>query len=126
MYIHEKGFELIYTILIYDLLWFELWIESFISFVSIVLIVDCKAREIIHLVASVCLSVRLFFCLCSKENHHDTWNTVQDFCVFVSNQETFAIENCMQRLRAFNSIDALGMGKAWLFIFHSGKSLWVM
>ncbi len=26
------------------------------------------------------------------ENHHDTWNTVQDLCVFVSNQETFAVE----------------------------------
>ncbi len=40
----------------------------------------------------------------AKENDHDTWNIVQDLCVFVSNQETFAIKSCMQRLRAFNVI----------------------
>ncbi len=41
---------------------------------------------------------------CAKENHHDTWNTVQDLCVFVSNQETFAIKSCAQLSRAFNSM----------------------
>ncbi len=39
----------------------------------------------------------------ASENHHDTWDTVQDPCVFVSNQETFAIKSCVQRLRAFNT-----------------------
>ncbi len=37
-----------------------------------------------------------------KENYHDTWNAVQDLCVFVNNQGTFAIESCVQRSRAFN------------------------
>ncbi len=38
------------------------------------------------------------------ENHHDTWNTVQDLRVFVSNQETFVIKSCAQRSRAFNFV----------------------
>ena len=29
----------------------------------------------------------------AKENLHDTWNAAQDLCLFVSNQETFAIKN---------------------------------
>ena len=46
------------------------------------------------------------------ENHHDTWNTVQDLCGFVSNQEMFAIKSCAQRSGAFNilrtrSVDSL-------------------
>ena len=36
----------------------------------------------------------------AKENHRR--NTVQDFCVFVSNQETVAIKSCAQRSMAFN------------------------
>ncbi len=40
----------------------------------------------------------------AKENHHDTWHTVQDLCVFVNNQGTFAIKSCVQRLRAFNFV----------------------
>ena len=40
--------------------------------------------------------------LSAKENHQDTWNTVQDFCVFVSNRETFAIKSCAQQSGAFN------------------------
>ena len=37
----------------------------------------------------------------AKENHHDTWNTVQDLCLFVSNQEMFAIKRCAQQSGAF-------------------------
>ena len=29
----------------------------------------------------------------AKENLHDTWNTAQDLCLFVSNQEMFAIKD---------------------------------
>ena len=42
---------------------------------------------IMHLVASTVVQA----CDVNKENHHYTWNTVQDLCVFVSNQETFVI-----------------------------------
>ncbi len=45
-----------------------------------------KTREIIRLVASVCLSPDALLVL----------------CVFVSNQETFAIKSCAQRSGAFN------------------------
>ncbi len=38
----------------------------------------------------------------AKENHHDMWNTAQDLCLFVSNQEMFAIKSCAQRSGAFN------------------------
>ncbi len=38
----------------------------------------------------------------AKENHHDTWNTAQDLCLFVSNQETFVIKSCAHRSGAFN------------------------
>ncbi len=38
----------------------------------------------------------------AKENHHDTWHTVQDLCAFVSGHETFAIKCCTQRSGAFN------------------------
>ena len=44
----------------------------------------------------------------AKENHHDTWNTAQDFCLFVSNQETFAIKSCVQWSGAFNFFVTLG------------------
>ena len=50
--------------------------------------------------SAICLSVRLSVLSClnrlTYENHHDTWNTVQDLRVFVSNLETFAIKSCMQ------------------------------
>ncbi len=49
------------------------------------LVIDREAREIIRLVASVCPSVRL-----------------SDLCVFVSDQETFAIKSCAQQSGAFN------------------------
>ena len=38
----------------------------------------------------------------ANKNHHDTWNTAKDLCLFVSNQETFAIKSCAQRSGAFN------------------------
>ncbi len=53
--------------------------------------IDREAREIILSVASVRPSVCVFV---YALNHHDTWNTVQDLCVFVNNQETFAIKSC--------------------------------
>ncbi len=37
-----------------------------------------------------------------SENHHDMWNIVQDLCMFVSNQETFAIKSSAQWSGAFN------------------------
>ncbi len=52
--------------------------------------------------------------LSAKENHDDTWNTVQDLCLFVSNhgnQETFPIKSCVQRSRAFNYMENLYLHK---------------
>ncbi len=47
-------------------------------------------------------SVRYLGSACRvQQKHYDTWNTVQDLCVFVSNQETSAIKSCAQRSRAF-------------------------
>ena len=43
----------------------------------------------------------------AKENHHNTWNTIQDLCVFVSNQEMFTINSCAQRLGAFKLLNAI-------------------
>ena len=43
----------------------------------------------------------------AKENHHDTWNTAQDLCLLVSNQETFAIKSCAQQQGAFNNVEDL-------------------
>ncbi len=37
----------------------------------------------------------------AKENHHDTWNTVQDLYVFVSNQVTFAIKELRPAVGGF-------------------------
>ncbi len=64
-------------------------------------IIDREAREIICLVVSVHPSVRLCVYALTSELF-DTWNTVQDLFVFVSNQEMFAIKSCAQRSRAFN------------------------
>ncbi len=58
--------------------------KTFNTFPVIGIFIDCETREIIHLVVSVYLF------------------TVQDLCVFVSNQETFAIKSCAQRSEAFN------------------------
>ncbi len=57
--------------------------------------IDREAREIIRLVASVRPPVCPFVCL-FMQKHHDTWDTVQDLCVFVSNQGTFAIRTAVR------------------------------
>ncbi len=69
--------------------------------------IDREAREIIHLVVSLSVRLRIYGLglPSAKKNHHDTWNTVQDLCAFVSNQETFTTKRCAQRLRAFNFSD---------------------
>ncbi len=46
----------------------------------------------------------------AKENHHDTWNTAQELCLFVSNQETFTIKSCAQRSGAFN------LNRKWVYM----------
>ena len=58
-------------------------------------------------------SVRLFVCalllkpcdlwpwFLAKEKHHDAWNTVQNLCVFVSNQGTFAIKELRAAIGGF-------------------------
>ncbi len=89
-----------------------LWSTSF----SIIFI-DREAREIIRLVTSVRPSVRLSVCLfvyALTSESFDTWNTVQDLCVFVSNQETFAVKSCAQRSRAFNYSE-------WLIYYTQSK-----
>ncbi len=55
-----------------------------------IVVIDCEAREIMRLVASVHPFVCVF-----------TWNTAQDLCLFVSYQEMFVIKSCLQRSGAF-------------------------
>ena len=55
-----------------------------------------QSWEIIRLVASVRSSVCLW-----ALSYLNRFYTVQDLCVFVSNQEMFAIKSCAQRSRAF-------------------------
>ncbi len=43
----------------------------------------------------------------AKENHQDTWNTVQDLCLFVSNQGMFTIKNCAVVEDSFICIKAI-------------------
>ncbi len=69
-----------------------------------VIFIDRKAREIIRLVASVRPSVCQHYASgaewsiyglgvpSAKQHHHDTLNTVQDLCVFVSNKGKFGIQ----------------------------------
>ena len=75
--------------------------------------IDREAQEIIRFIASVCPS---------KENHHDTLNTIQDLFVFASNQETFAIKSFTQQSRAFDSLckrwSALQRSQHIHWIFH--------
>ncbi len=49
---------------------------------------------------SVCLSV--YALENTQQKHHDIWNTVQDLCVFVSNQGAFAIKSLTQQSITFN------------------------
>ncbi len=71
--------------------------------------IDCRAREIIRLVAPVRLSVCMFtlYCLACRVLRKITMThgIAQDLRLFVSNQETFAIKSCAQRSGAFNFIE---------------------
>ncbi len=37
----------------------------------------------------------------AEENHHDTWNTAQDLCLVVNNQETVAIKELCAAVGGF-------------------------
>ena len=53
------------------------------------------------------------------ENHHDTWYTDQDLCVFVSKQVAFADKSCARRSGAFNFILFLHF---FTFLFTHGEN----
>ncbi len=42
-----------------------------------------------------------------QQNHHDPWNTVQDLCVFVSNQGAFTIKDPHAAVEGFYMPDHL-------------------
>ncbi len=100
----------------------RLWANIWLLCRLIVLVIDrgaLRSWEIICLVASVCPPVCpstlciLHYVLAAewsiyglgvpsaKEKHHDTWNTAQDLCGFVSNQGTFAIKELRAAVGGF-------------------------
>ena len=60
-----------------------------------------RSWEIIRLVASVRLSVCPSADALTQQKHHDTWNTVKDLCVFVSNQGAFTIKDLRAAVEGF-------------------------
>ena len=71
---------------------------------ALLIIIDREAREIIHLVASVCQFVCLsvYTLLFAAEWLVIPMLICRPVCVFVSNQGTLAIKSCVQRSRAFD------------------------